>query len=329
LYVISGYDKDWAPEEIHDFFDDLREAGNEYAGLMSTDLAAAREKIEQARRDIMEPFFSGSSTGTGRIEMTESHIKTTQEDSDVYVLAAGDIDVGLSVFKAEETASQDYKEETGIYTQSGGALNIFTVGDVNVLESRMMTFQGGDITIWSDTGDINAGLGSKTAITKPRTEIAILGGVLVRKFQPPAVGSGIRTLTFDPDGEAGPEKAPPAGDAYVFAPQGVIDAGEAGIAARNVTLGATEVLNVQNIEVSGLSVGVPMAADSGVGLGALSGAGTLAEAAKMAEESTLGSAKERATKGAEELADTFAPTWLEVQVIGFEEKEGSGEKQER
>jgi hypothetical protein len=129
-------------------------------------------------------------------------------------------------------------------------------------------------------------------------------------------------LTYDPDGFLGPSEAPVAGDAYLFAPQGIIDAGEAGISAQNVILGATEVRNVQNIEVSGTSVGVPTGADSASSLGALAGAGSVTEASQLTQEGTaLASAREKTMQQGEALAKAFMPTWLKVEFVGFEEED--------
>jgi filamentous hemagglutinin family protein len=319
LIAISGYEKDWELDEITTFFDNLRGAGKEYAGRLSEDPSLAMGRIQEARNAIIDPFFSDSLVGNGDIDMTKSQIKTVK-DSDIYVIAAGRLSVGRSALTGEENGGS-----SGIYTESGGGINIFSVADMDVLESRVMTFSGGDITAWSDKGDINAGRGSKTAISQPEIETILdpeTGEIVERRFSPPAVGSGIRTLTYDPDGFEGPLEAPPAGDAYLFAPQGIIDAGEAGIAAKNVVLGATEVVNVQNISFSAGSVGVPVSSETTAGLGALAGAGSVTEAAKMAEESAgVASARERATRELTELAEAFSPTWMKVEFIGFEEEE--------
>ena len=118
----------------------------------------------------------------------------------------------------------------------------------------------------------------------------------------------------------GPEEAPPAGDAYIFAPKGVIDAGEAGISASNVILGATAVLNAQNIEVTGVSVGVPVASEGASGLGALVGAGSLTETSGLTDDVVgLDSGKDTA-EGYSEPED-YTPTWLKVKVVGFDEEE--------
>jgi hypothetical protein len=177
-----------------------------------------------------------------------------------------------------------------------------------------MTFRGGDITLWSDQGSVNAGRGSKTSVSSspptynPNTKTII--------YSPPAVGSGIRAVTsINPNDPSG--QAPPAGDIFLFAPQGVIDAGEAGIAGGKVVLGATEVLNAQNISFSAGSVGVPSGVGPGVSLGSLAGAGSVAETSKMvAQSSALGGANDSLAQS--NVVDQFLSKFLDVKVIDFD-----------
>ena len=166
---------------------------------------------------------------------------------------------------------------SGIYTQAGGGINLLVDGDINVNESRVMTFDGGNIVLWSDKGDINAGRGSKVATAPSNSywDDTVDPPVLV--YEPPAVGSGIRATS--PDFKR-------AGNIAAFAPSGVIDAGEAGISGRNVILGATQILNAKNIEVSGLAIGFTRPSDSSGGVSGLSGGGGLADAAMLDEETT-------------------------------------------
>jgi hypothetical protein len=231
--------------------------------------------------------------------------------------------VGLSTLTDPAEASvTDDQRQSGVFTTKGGDINIFVLGDMNVNESRMMTFRGGDILLWSHEGNINAGRGSKTAINAgaPRTVWNDKNengekdpGEIIIEWEPPSVGSGIRTVTYD--------LAYLPGDAYLFAPQGIIDAGEAGIGARNLVLGATQVVNVQNITFS-QAVGVPTASEGSIGLGSLSGSGSLTEAAKLADGATgLSSSKERLDEAAAQFGNAVIPRWLQVQVISFEEEE--------
>ena len=221
----------------------LRKAGSDYSALLAQgNTAAAQQTILQARSGIIRKYFDDPAIdGSGTISMTSSQIDSAAGKSDVYVMARGVIDIGKS------TLSSGPQPTTGIYTNTGGGVNIFAGSDVNVNESRAMTFLGGDITVWSDHGDINAGRGSATTVNTP-VPILVLqpDGTFKTVNPPPAAGSGIRALTYDPDG-SGPLLPPNPGNIYLFAPQGVIDAGEAGIAGGKVVLGATEVLNSQNI----------------------------------------------------------------------------------
>jgi hypothetical protein len=145
-----------------------------------------------------------------------------------------------------------------------------------------------------------------------------IGDVLVVQFDPPAVGSGIRALTYDPDGIEGPQKEPPPGDIYLFAPTGIIDAGEAGISGGKVFLGATQVLNAQNISFAFGSVGVPASSEGTVSIGAITGTGLL-EQNKMIDQATgLGPSRDRAATAADRRVEEFLAKWLDVRVLGFE-----------
>ena len=71
----------------------------------------------------------------------------------------GNINVGLP------TASSG--RNIGIYTTSGGAINAYLSGDMNVNLSKVATFQGGDILLYTsgDGSTLDAGRGSRSART--------------------------------------------------------------------------------------------------------------------------------------------------------------------
>ncbi len=127
----------------------------------------------------------------------------------------------------------------------GSDINIYAVNDIDVLESRIMTQFGSDIVIWCDRGDVNAGRGSTTALSAGKPVIDKYSNTV--GYEAPSLGSGIRALSYDRDGESGSDPAPIAGDVYVAVPQGILDAGEAGIRGNSVILGRREVRNAQNI----------------------------------------------------------------------------------
>ena len=133
----------------------------------------------------------------------------------------------------------------------------------------MITQFGSDIAIWSTTGTIDAGRGSKTATSVPQRIVQTdVDGNTIIEVRGVAAGSGIRAQTYDPDGPNGPQIAPAKGNIFLTAPR--VDAGEAGIEAGDLFIVAPIVLNAANIQVSGSSSGVPVAATSslaGVGAG--------------------------------------------------------------
>ena len=159
----------------------------------------------------------------GSFSMVQSQVITTR-GGDINIIAADHVDVGRSTFGSADS-------DSGIACQLSGDINIYSYGDINVNESRVITWYGGDITMWTDYGNINAGKGSTTAsssITSDYYYDEILEQWMVLRSIP-VVGSGIRLLTNDPDGKAGPLGTAVAGAGYLFAPNGEIDASEAGI----------------------------------------------------------------------------------------------------
>jgi hypothetical protein len=124
------------------------------------------------------------------------------------------------------------------------------------------------------------------------------------RFPAALTGSGIQTLATS----AGRKP----GNVDLFAPRGVVNAGDAGIVAGNLTIAATAVLGADNISVSGVSVGVPV--DTGGFAAALTGVSAVASSATNAAEDTVGPS--RAEETATPLADQ-ALGFLDVFVTGF------------
>ena len=129
-------------------------------------------------------------------------------------------------------------------------------------QSKVITQFGSDITVWSTKGIIDAGRGSKTATSIPERVVQTdVDGNTTIVVKGVAAGSGIRAQTYDPDGPNGPQLAPLKGRVSLIAP--IVDAGEAGIEAGDLLIVAPIVLNATNIQVSGASSGVPIAATAG------------------------------------------------------------------
>ena len=211
----------------------------------------------------------------------------------------------------------------GVLTNAGGAIRSVLGGDFNINQGKVITAQGGDILLYSAQGSIDAGRGAKTSQSTPppvRTPILDADGntIGVRISIPAgATGSGIQTLSSDPDG-LGPLAAPKAGDVYLFAPAGSIDAGEAGIrSSGNIVINAQTVLNGSNISSAGTSAGVPVAA-SGSLAASVASSGSNTNTSKSGEDAaSSAAAAARAAAAAEGMQK---PSILTVEVVGFGDK---------
>jgi hypothetical protein len=190
---------------------------------------------------------------------------------------------------------------------------------VDIGISRIFTLKGGDIVIWSSTGDIAAGSSSKTVQSAPPTRVLIdpQSANVATDLAGLATGGGIGVLATVLD------VAP--GNVDLIAPIGAVDAGDAGIRATgNLNIAATIVLNAANISVGGSSAGTPaapsVAAPSLGGLAAAAGAGA----------ATTGS---NAPKPAQNQPTTTTtqdqPSLITVQVIGYGGGSGDDERKRR
>ena len=122
-------------------------------------------------------------------------------------------------------------------------------------------------------------------------------------------GSGIRTIQVNP--------TVAAGNVELVAPEGTVNAGDAGIgAAGNITIAAQHVLGLDNIQFGGQAVGVPaQVSDIGV---ALSGVSNVANSATNNATNSADEAAKR-SESASPLAQA-AISWLDVFVTGLGEE---------
>ncbi len=229
---------------------------------------------------------------------------------------SGDIVIGLTTPNASRPV--------GVVTNQGGAVRSVLSGNFSINQGKLLTAQGGDILVYSALGSIDAGRGAKTSLSTPppqRRPILDAQGnqVGVEVIIPAsAAGSGIQTLSSDPDG-LGPAVAPAAGDIYLFAPAGKIDAGEAGIrSSGNILVNAQVVLNASDIKAAGVSQGVPQV-PSGSLAGTLAAAGANPQAGGPSEDKAA-KAAEQAARQAAAVKQAPRPTVLTVEVLGFGDK---------
>jgi filamentous hemagglutinin family protein len=291
LIVAAGLVGELPVAELDAFFAALKAAG------LDNDPAAAQAALAKL-------LPAGTIRG-GNIDTFFSPIQTVGGSGIDLLAPAGDINAGLTSATTRPL---------GIQTIRGGAIRAYLSGDFNVNQAKVLTAQGGDILIYTSQGSIDAGRGALTSrTTEPPRVTRDAQGNLVFEFSVDVAGSGIRSATSDPDGP-GPLAPPPAGDVFLFAPRGTIDAGEAGIAAGgSLVVAALQVLNAANISVGGTSVGVPTAAVS-IAAGLTGASNVAAGATRAAEEAARAVAdKPQAAVGQEALR----PSFLTIEVLGF------------
>jgi len=152
---------------------------------------------------------------TGNLTMYSSAIASLNGGS-INVFAGGEVDAGSSDFTVNSAGAR------GIYTAGQGNVTVIADGNVNVNGSRIAAYDGGNVTVESLNGDINAGTGGSgfvivyDYVVDPVTR-------RVTSYAPTIPGSGILATTFPTDtGRA-------VGNILVEAPNGDINASSGGI----------------------------------------------------------------------------------------------------
>ncbi len=219
-------------------------------------------------------LFNTSSRPAGQLKTgraIKSHYNIRLPFSRILSTSGGDINLlapkgTLTVgFTAEVRNTSANVGALGVIVSGKGNLSALTEGNISVNLSRMLTLDGGDISLWSSSGNIDAGRGAKSKLTipPPLTLVDKKTGQISVTFPPAVQGSGIGAAAFS----AG--QTP--GTVILAAPGGVINASDAGIrSAGNLILSATKVLGGDNITAGGVSVGVPIATNVTASLSGLS-----------------------------------------------------------
>ncbi|QSA97270.1 filamentous haemagglutinin family protein [Methylococcus sp. EFPC2] len=234
----------------------------------------------------------------GDIKLFFSRIHTTDGGGIDMVVPGGLINAGLaSAFVGEKKPS-----ELGIVTQRGGAVQAYTLGDFQVNQSRVFAIASAlsdftprfglydtmgtfiesykDVVAWSATGNIDAGRGSKGALSVSNGKKGFdQNGNWTDDVPPTIDGSGVRAQI---------RGNLEAGNVYLAAPQGVVDAGEAGIGGNQVTIAANAIIGASNIQT---------------GAGGLSSNVSTSTAAPVAPPASAASAATSATKSAQSVSD--------------------------
>ncbi|NII54851.1 filamentous haemagglutinin family protein [Luteibacter sp. SG786] len=242
---------------------------------------------------------------TGDLDIRGSTIQT-QRGGDVSIVAPGG-EALLGSVSAPPVITESTTGNVlagpntqGILTLQRGDISLFTDRSTLLAQSRIFTEQGGDVTIWSSNGDINAGKGAKTNSEIPPVRyLCSVDAWCVQDAAGQVSGAGIATLQTVPGA--------PEGSVYLMAPRGTVDAGDAGIrVSGNLVVAAAHVANADNVQVKGDAVGLPVV--QAVNVGALNAASSAASAATRAAEDV---ARQQQAD-----ARDRQPSIISVQVIG-------------
>ena len=185
----------------------------------------------------------------------------------------------------------------GVLTLRGGAVHSFTDGDFQLNQSRLFTLRGGDITMWSSNGDLNAGQGPKNSSNFPPVRIRFdLNGYAELDSAGSVSGAGIGTFKPTPD--------TPAASVTLLAPVGTIDAGDAGLRISGAANFLANVFaNADNVKAGGTVSGLPSATAAP------------APAAPASAASAIAANMFRAGGGASDSADRMSR--IIVDILGY------------
>ncbi len=288
------------------FFSELALSGQEANQTPSLGFGRGYSAI-----DTLFPGSRGSASPyLGDLSLGYSRIYTIQGGSISLLLPGGSINVGL-VNPPTNSGVNRAPSQLGIVAVQAGDVNSYSLDSILVNESRLFTLGGGNITIWSTLGNIDAGNGAKSSISAPPPTISVdANGNVTLDFSAAVAGSGIRTIQSEPD--------VPAGSVSLMAPAGFVNAGDAGIgSAGNINIAAQQVIGATNINFGGTATGVPPEV-SGVSA-SLSGASSVANSSSTAATSAVESTS--TPSSATTPLATEALGWLDVFVEGFGEEQ--------
>ncbi|HAM70038.1 MAG TPA: hypothetical protein DCM86_00150, partial [Verrucomicrobiales bacterium] len=158
------------------------------------------------------------------IDIAESLVMTTTKIANEGYRGGISLRVGESIDVGDQLSSfGSPADPKGIFTTSGGSLQVTAGRDINVNGSRIATYNGGTLTVRSEHGDVNAGVGGSGSVSFRTTDLDPATGKLVG-IPSTIPGSGILATTV-------PGSFPDSvvGNITVQAPEGNINASLGGI----------------------------------------------------------------------------------------------------
>src|SRR5271165_6225433 len=298
------------------YFNELKMSGRDYNNSSAPDFGSYRRGF--AALDLLFPSTSYAGTidlsggrplGGNGGSFVDGQI-TTVRGGNIQLLAPGG---PITVGQPNGTASL----ASGLTTVRGGSISTYSAGSVEVNQSRLATLGGGAIINWAGNTDpakvpnppfdkianIDAGKGSKTELVAPPQSFLIDDATGTIGLDPAAVatGNGIATLPA--------VKGAPPSDIDLIAPDGTVNASDAGIrVSGNFSVAALHVVTNGNVTVAGTSVGVPTVVAPNIG--GLTAASNTAGASSNAGEQV-------ANQAAAQTQQQELPSLITVEVLGY------------
>ena len=152
----------------------------------------------------------------GDLSMTTTKISNESLLGNITLSVGGALEVG-----GKNTTLGDPSVPKGIFTTSGGDISVTAGGNVDVASSRIAAYDGGNISVTSLTGDVNAGTGGAGYVAFQSLELDPKTGGLTG-IAATIPGSGIlATTVFGSDAALG--------NITISAPQGNLNASLGGV----------------------------------------------------------------------------------------------------
>ena len=187
-------------------------------------------------RSVGAGLYGGSTSPLGKLFNTGADLSlVTSGDLNLYSSSVASLNGGKLVVNVGGTLNVGSSEFTvntfaarGIFSSSGSDVFVYAQNNINLNGSRIAAFDGGNVTVESFRGDINAGNGG-------------LGGVILSAFYvdpithtvyqntPTVFGSGILSETFGPRDAQYPAPDAVLGNILVQTPNGNFNANKAGV----------------------------------------------------------------------------------------------------
>jgi filamentous hemagglutinin family protein len=158
---------------------------------------------------------------TGDLDMLSASIASLN-GGNISINAGGTVNAGSSQFTVNSAFAR------GIYSTSLGDVSVIAGGDVNVNGSRIAGYDGGNVTVDSLNGDVNAGTGGSGFVVLSAYYVDPVTHQVY--YNAPTIpGSGILATTFPARNSTYPAPAYSVGNILVEAPNGNVNASAGGI----------------------------------------------------------------------------------------------------